>query len=289
MSNRPSVLQLQPTDNVAIALEDLPPGAELGMAEAIAAEAIPRGHKVALRAIARGERVRKYGQVIGEATAAIEAGRHVHVHNLAFCPSEADHSIGNSPPGELSLPASPHTTFMGLRRSDGRVATRNYIGVVTSVNCANTVARLIADQFRFPGALAEFPNVDGIVALTHAQGCAAGSDSEATDLLRRTIGGYLGHPNFAAVLVVGLGCESNQIDRLLDQQGLAADARIRPFVIQEMGGTARTVQGGVGQIRELLPDANRVAREPVPLSHLKLGLQCGGSDGFSGFTANPAL
>ncbi len=289
MENRPPALQLDATDNVAVALRELNPGDALGIGRVTAAEPVKRGHKVALRDIARGEAVRKYGQIIGQATAAIAPGRHVHTHNLSFIASTADHSIGLAARPTEFVPEARRAEFQGILRAGGEAATRNYIGVVTSVNCANTAARLIAEQFRGPQALADFPHVDGVVALTHALGCAAGSDGEAADMLRRTMGGYLRHPNFAAVLVVGLGCESNQIDRLLDEQGLAANDRVHRYVIQELGGTAKTVRGGVDRIRELLPGANEARRRALPVSHLKLGLQCGGSDGFSGLTANPAL
>ena len=144
-------------------------------------------------------------------------------------------------------------------RPDGQIATRNYIGILTTVNCSATVARLIADQFRGQQALAAFPNVDGVVALTHALGCAGGSEGEAAELLRRTIGGYARHPNFAAVLVVGLGCESNQLDRLLADEGIDAGGRVQPYVIQEMGGTNATVGAGVERIQNILPDANPLA------------------------------
>jgi altronate hydrolase len=157
------------------------------------------------------------------------------------------------------------------------------------VNCSATVARLISQQFHGPGALADFPNVDGIVSLTHKSGCAAGAEGEAISLLRRTIAGYARHPNFAAVLIIGLGCEANQLNRLCEAEGIPVGGRVHPYVIQETGGTNATVRAGVDKIKELLADANRVSRQTLPAKYLKLGLQCGGSDGFSGITANPAL
>jgi altronate hydrolase len=187
-------------------------------------------------------------------------------------------------------------TFDGIVRQEpwrnGRVATRNYIGVLTSVNCSATVARAIADHFRRdirPEALEPYPNVDGVVALTHGMGCATASDGEELLVLRRTLGGYARHANFAAVLIVGLGCETNQIQGLVAQEGLAEGAALRTFSIQDSGGTAKTVARGVEMVRQMLPAANRVRRRPVPASHLVVGLQCGGSDGYSGISANPAL
>ncbi len=289
MSNRPPILHLNANDNVAVALQDLKPGDVLGFGEVSASQPVPRGHKVAVQPIAAGQPVRKYGQIIGEATLAILPGHHVHGHNLVFRPSTVDHAIGTALRRQELLPEDKRATFQGIRRESGEIATRNYVGVITTVNCANTAARLIADQFRGPNGLADYPNVDGIVPLTHALGCAGGTEGEGADLLRRTIGGYLRHPNFAAVLILGLGCESNQVDRLLKDEGIPQDGRVNRYVIQEAGGTAKTVRGGVDRIKELLAEANRAERQALPVGHLKLGLQCGGSDGFSGLTANPAL
>ncbi len=179
---------------------------------------------------------------------------------------------------------------MGIVRPDGTIATRNYIGVLTTVNCSATVARQISDWFRMhPEELAPYPNVDGVVALTHKDGCAGGAESEGTKLLRRTIGGYAKHANFGAVVMVGLGCESNQLPRLVTEEGLAAGQRIQTLVMQEVGGTRKTIEAAVARIRELLPIVNDVKRARVPAKHLVLGMQCGGSDGFSAITANPAL
>ena len=251
---------------------------------------IPPGHKVAVRAIAAGQPVRRYNQIIGNATQAIAPGQHVHTHNLEFSSFARSHEAaqGQQPTAYVDAPA----TFQGYVRGDGQVATRNYIGVLTSVNCSATAARAIADHFRrdiHPQALADFPNIDGIVALTHGMGCATASDGEELQVLRRTLGGYARHPNFAAVLVVGLGCETNQIQGLIAQEGLQEGARLVTFNIQDSGGTSKTVARGIEVIRQLLPEANRVQRQPVSAGHLTVGLQCGGSDGYSGISANPAL
>jgi altronate hydrolase len=175
------------------------------------------------------------------------------------------------------VPAPAH--FQGIRRPDGRVATRNYIGILTSVNCSATVARMIASRASTDG----FPNVDGVVALTHGTGCGMAADGDGIRLLRRTLNGYARHPNFAAILVIGLGCEVNQLT------GFDLPVDTPTMTIQELGGTSATVRRGLEVIRELLPAANAVTRSPVPASELVLGLQCGGSDGYSGITANPAL
>ncbi len=285
--------RLHPMDNVVVAGADLQPGVTLPQTEVGAAVTcrtlVPAGHKVAVRAIAVGEPVRKYNQTIGFATAAIAPGEHVHVHNLGMGDSfERDHAFGADAHPTALAPESGRATFQGIVRPDGRVATRNYIGVLTSVNCSATAARMIADQFR-GAALADYPNVDGVVALTHGSGCGMGSAGDAIDTLRRTIAGYARHPNFAAVLIIGLGCESNQIDRLVEAEKLTPDEGLHTLVIQDIGGTAATVREGVRLIQGLLPKANAVTRQPVPVSHLTLALQCGGSDGYSGITANPAL
>ena len=220
----------------------------------------------------------------------IAPGQHVHSHNLEFGNFARDYAVGQgvTPTAYVAEPA----TFQGIVRPDGRVATRNYIGVLTSVNCSATVARAIADHFRrdiHPQALERYPNVDGVVALTHGAGCATDSEGEPLQILRRTLGGYARHPNFGALLLVGLGCETNQISGLMQQEGLQESARLHSFSIQDTGGTAKTVARGIELVEWMLEEANRVSRQPVPASHITVGLQCGGSDGYSGLSANPAL
>ncbi len=282
------VIRLHPDDSVVIARATLLPGAPVAPGVA-AAERIPAGHKVTVRPIAAGEAVRRYGQVIGFATAAIAPGRHVHVHNLGMGEFAKDYAWGaDARPTEFS---NEPAGFSGIRRPDGRLATRNYIGILTSVNCSAHVAGLIADVFRrnpFTGhdPLAEFPNVDGVVALTHKSGCGM-AEGAPLSLLRRTLAGYARHPNFSHVIALGLGCEVNQIGGLIEEQRLAG--RLRGMDIQTLGGTRKTVEAGVGFVREVLEEANRVTREPVPASELCIALQCGGSDGYSGVSANPAL
>ena len=283
-------IRIHPADNVVIARRQLLGGTVIADEGISIAGLVPPGHKVATKAIAKGEEVRRYNQIIGHATQPIAPGQHVHTHNLAFADFARTHEPGAGT--HATAYAQQPATFEGIVRPDGRIATRNYIGVLTSVNCSATAARAIADQFRrdiHPEALAAYPNVDGIVALTHGMGCATDSEGEELRVLRRTLGGYARHPNFAAVLVVGLGCETNQIQGLIAQEGLQEGARLITFNIQDTGGTAKTVARGVEIINKLLPEANRVKRQPVPASQLTVGLQCGGSDGYSGISANPAL
>ena len=283
------VIRLNPADDVVIARVDIPRDTALAGENVRTAHAIPAGHKIAVREIRAGSPVRRYNQIIGFATRDIRAGEQVHVQNLGMGDFERDYAFCADV--RATEPVVPQATFQGIVRRDGhnagKVATRNYIGVVTSVNCSATVAKLIARKFE--NRLDEFPNVDGVVALTHRTGCGMASDGEAIDLLRRTTAGYIRHANFHSVLLVGLGCESNQISTLLAAQGLARSDHLHAYTIQDKGGTRKAVEEGVARIRALLPDANRITREPVPASHLVLGLQCGGSDGYSGISANPAL
>jgi altronate hydrolase len=279
-------IRLHPDDDVVIARTQLVGGTLLADERVTVAGLVPPGHKVATRARRAGEPVRRYNQIIGFASRDIAPGEHVHLNNLQMGSFDRDYAFGADarPTEYVAEPA----TFMGIRRAHGRVATRNYIGILSTVNCSATVARGIADHFNRE-RLAAFPNVDGVVALTHGSGCGMDTHGEGMQLLRRTLAGYARHPNFAGVLVVGLGCEANQISSLFGAEQLTEGPLLRTFSIQDTGGTAKTIRHGIALVDEMLPHANAVAREPVPASHLVVGLQCGGSDGYSGITANPAL
>ncbi len=282
----PLTIRLNPADNVVVARADLLPGSEIAGENLQAHTYVPAGHKIATAAIGAGEAVRKYGQILGFAIEAITPGDHVHTHNMAMGDFARDYAFGvDAHPTE---PIDRPATFEGIVRADGRVATRNFLGILTTVNCSASAARFIAEQFR-GGALADFPNVDGVVALGHGTGCGMGSEGEPMDVLRRTIAGYARHPNFAGVLVLGLGCESNQITGLMRAEGLEEGPMLTAMTIQDTGGTTKTVREGVARLKAMLPAANDVRRQTVPASHLTLALQCGGSDGYSGITANPAL
>jgi altronate hydrolase len=282
----PLTIRLNAADNVVVARADLLPGIEIPGEGVRAAVHVPVGHKIATAPIAAGEAVRKYGQILGFAMEAIAPGDHIHTHNMAMGDFARDYAFGVD--AHATAPADRPVTFQGIIRANGRVATRNYLGVLTTVNCSASAARFIAEQFR-GGALAEFPNVDGVIALGHGTGCGMGIEGEPMALLRRTIAGYARHPNFAGVLVLGLGCESNQIAGLMRAEGLEEGPNLTTMTIQDTGGTTKTVKEGVARLKAMLPAANDVRRETVPASHLTLALQCGGSDGYSGITANPAL
>ncbi|HEY4171993.1 MAG TPA: altronate dehydratase family protein [Rhodopila sp.] len=284
----PPVIRLHPEDSVVIARATLLPGAPVGD-NVRATQRIPAGHKVAVRAISRGEAIRRYGQVIGFASDGIAPGQHVHVHNCEMGDFAKDYAYGvDARPTDFFEPAA---TFQGIRRPDGKVATRNYIGILTSVNCSAHVAGVVADMFRrnpFTGddPLADYPNVDGVVALTHKTGCGMTQD-EPLRVLRRTLAGYARHPNFSHVIVLGLGCEVNQIGGLMEEQRLAG--RLKAMDIQTVGGSRKTVAAGVAFVKDILAESNNVTRVTVPASELTVALQCGGSDGYSGVSANPAL
>jgi altronate hydrolase len=282
------VIRLHPDDNVVIARIDMAIGTPVPGYGFTCRSQVAAGYKIAARAIRQGEPVRKYNVVIGFAASDIAAGTMVHSHNLEFRDFERDYAFGaDYRPVEL-VPEAERATFQGIVRSNGEVATRNYIGVLATVNCSATVVHKIAEWFT-PERLAAYPNIDGVVAFSHGIGCGMEMSGEPMALLRRTMAGYARHPNLAAALIVGLGCERNQLAGLMDQEGLERSARLHTFVMQENGGTRSTIEAGIEAVKALLPEANRVERTTMPASHLKIGLQCGGSDGFSSITANPAL
>jgi altronate hydrolase len=279
-----TVIRLHPLDNVVVASGDLPQAAEIPRESVRPLEPIPAGHKMATAPLEAGQPILKYGQVIGVATCAIAAGAHVHSHNLASTAQRRGAELRPPVPRQES-----DRTFMGFRRADGRVGVRNYVGVLTSVNCSATVARLIAQEAERSRLVDEFPNVDGVVAITHNSGCGMADSGEGFDILRRTLWGTAANPNFGATMLVGLGCEVIQTERFALDFGLAGRASFREFTIQDAGGTRRAVDQGLELLRELLPIANAASRVVTPASELVIGLQCGGSDGWSGVTSNPAL
>ncbi len=282
---------LHPDDDVAIAKAQLAPGTEVrlsGDGSVRVVQAIPSGHKVALRAIRGGDPIRRYGQVIGVATRAVEAGEHVHSHNLAVGDVGHDYAFCEAwQPVEL-VPEPERASFLGFRRPDGRVGTRNYVAVLASVNCSSSATVAVVDRIERSGVLADYPNIDGVIALPHKGGCGAHIGSSALRQLQRTLAGTVDHPNVGGYVILSLGCEVNQPDDMIAATTLHEDAPL-VITIQEDGGFAKTVEQGVEAVLQLLPVANRAEREPVSASELVLALQCGGSDGWSGVTANPGL
>ena len=283
----PRTLRLNPKDNLIVAVDTVEAGTVV--AGTTAAARVPRGHKMATAKIAKGEPVLKFGQIIGFASEDILPGAHIHTHNCGFAAFDRDYAFAQDAKTELILPVEQQATFQGFRRSNGRVGTRNYIGVVTSVNCSATVARFIAEAVNKSGILAQYPTIDGVIPLVHSTGCGIDSDGETFEVLKRTTWGYACNPNMAGVLVVGLGCEGFQIQRMKDAYGLTESDTFRTMTIQETGGTKKTIAAGVEAVRNMLPIAGKAKRETMSASELMLALQCGGSDGYSGITANVAL
>ena len=275
--NNPITL-LHANDDVAIALRDIPAGAEIERGVKTSTD-IQAGHKIARRKLAIGDKIRRYQQIIGVASKGINPGDHVHSHNLSMTNFERDYGFC-----EDARPTDyfgEHRTFLGIKRSDGGIGTRNYIGVISSVNCSATVTKAIADHFR--GRLDDYPNVDGVIAMTHKSGCGLDAPVQGVETFKRCFSGFVGHPNFFRVIVVGLGCEIANLGDLL--AGKPGDS----MSIQTEGGSQSTLEKAVSLIEELLPEANRVERTELPISELKVALQCGGSDGHSGVSSNPAL
>ena len=279
-------LQLNPNDTVAIALTDIAANTILADFGVTTPTVIPRGHKIALHDMAAGDLVLRYGQIIGQALQPIAAGAHVHSHNLGMGPHSTDYAFSTD---STPLPPLPPRDFMGFHRADGQVGTRNYIGILTSVNCSGSVARFIAEAAEKDPVLQAMPNIDGYVAIVHSTGCGMSGVNEGYDTLMRTLKGYARNANFAGILLVGLGCEVMQVPDLVGQGRLRPDGNFRYMTIQQTGGTRATIERGLSVLREMAEVASRTVRARAPVSKLIIGLQCGGSDGYSGITANPAL
>jgi len=289
-----AVLRLREADSVAVAKRPLTAGLILsnGPSSLVVRQDIPPGHKIACRAVPAGDPVLKYGQVIGFASAAIQPGDHVHLHNLEAGSFGRDYEFGTDARPVAMHPPEEMRTFAGFPRPGGRVGTRNYVAVISSVNCSASVSRYVAERFRGPEFHREFPQVDGVLAFTHKGGCAMPmADNYRT--LQRVLAGVARHPNISAYLLIGLGCEVNQVQFLVKDQHLdeLKDGDIPPVVmtIQALGGVRKTVEAAAAEVARLLPRVNDLCRQPQPVSKLILGTNCGGSDGNSGITANPAL
>lgn len=281
-------IRLDPNDNVVVARAAIAAGTPVPDEQLTALQDVPAGHKLAARFIAKGEKVLKYNTVIGYAAKDLPPGTWMHSHNIAFGETDRDYRFGQDYQPVAILPPEQRAQFMGIVREDARVATRNYLGVFVVGNCGATAARKIADYFD-DERLADFANVDGVVPYVHEMGCGMEMTGEPMDLLRRTIAGHIRHPNTAGALVIALGCERNNIWSFLEQEKLMVGPKLQTLVIQDSGGMLETIAKGKDIIRAMLPEANKVERVPCSAEHITVGLQCGGSDGFSGLSANPAL
>ena len=277
-------VRLDAADNVVTAIKPLEAGVTIE--DTATAGLIPRGHKIATQSIATGEKIIKYNQVIGYATRDIAPGEHVHVDDCEFRATDVDYTFGTDIRPVTMVPEADRDTFQGYRRPDGRVGTRNYIAVLSSVNCSATACKMIADHFG-PEELAAYPNVDGVVAFTHGTGC--GNYGEGMKALQNVMWGYARHPNVGGVVMVGLGCEGNQIEWLMEAFGLEVGPRFQWMNIQNVAGLRRTIEAGIKKVEAMLPVVNDIEREACPASELTVALQCGGSDAWSGVTANPAV
>lgn len=287
MTQQSRMLTLHPQDNVAIALADISAGEIDFVSGVTVMQAVKQGHKIAIAKISAGQNVLRYGQTIGQATSDISPGEHVHVQNLGM--GEHSNDYAHATEVKTLSPSTVDRTFDGYHRADGRVGTRNYLGILTSVNCSGSVAKFIAEAAEKSGLLDDFPNIDGIVPITHGTGCGMSGENEGYDTLFRTLSGYAQHPNFGGILLIGLGCEVMQVSALVGGRPIRADGALRYMTIQQEGGTRKTIEKGLAELRSIAELANIATRQPAPVSQLMVGMQCGGSDGYSGITANPAL
>ena len=283
------LIRLGAADTVAVARFDIAADQLLGTESLRANQAIPRGHKVALVDMPVGAVALKYGQPIGIVSSAIRAGDHVHLHNLAMREIRESHEFCSNYHPAPTVPSSERRHFLGYSRPDGRAGTRNYIAVISSVNCSATVSKNVADYFNRQGGLKQRLNIDGVVALTQGGGCGVNNRGEGFRVLTRTLQGYARSPNVGGVLMIGLGCETNQVPQMVESYGLTLGPTFRTLTIQGAGGARKAIEAGCQEIEAMLDLVNACRREPQSLSHLKVGLQCGGSDGYSGISANPAL
>ena len=279
-----NLIVLNKNDNVGVSQFIIPEKTKIEGHEISTIDPIPFGHKVCLKTIKKGDPIIKYDQIIGFALDEIKPGQHVHSHNLEFREFKREFKVTDK---KHIVDEKADTFFNGILRDNGQVATRNYIGIVSTVNCSATVTKMIVERIKYSDILKDYPNIDGIVPITHSTGCGMNTESEGMQIFQRTIDGFKNHPNFSHVFVIGLGCECAQVS--LFDESLKKHNRIHFLTIQDEGGTKKIVDKVLSQIKNLLSEANSVERTSQPVSHLTLALQCGGSDGYSGITANPAL
>lgn len=287
-------IRLSPLDNVAVAVRQLQPGMDIAVSghQLTTGQRIAMGHKLALRPIKKNDAIVKYGQIIGFASQEIGPGSHVHTHNVTAGDFQRDYAFCSACPPTPPNPSHPRY-FQGYDRGDGRYGTRNYLAIISTVNCSASVSKYISERIRENGLLQQYPNVDGVVAITHKAGCAMQYGGEDHQQLDRTLAGFARHPNVAAYLLIGLGCETGQAVHLIEKQQLIQldGSGRKPTVlsIQECGGIKKTVEAGVEAVAKILPAINDIKRSRLGADKIILGTNCGGSDGNSGITANPAL
>lgn len=288
MSAKNLTIRLHPDDNVVVARVDIPAGTEIPEEGFVTKNDIPAGHKVACVDIEADGKVVKFATPICLSARPIAAGEHVHKHNVHTEPLEKDYAFCSEYKETELVPEDERIKFNGFVRESGKVGTRNYIGIFTTVLCCAGVAKGIADYFS-KEVMKQYPNVDGVIPFIVDTGCGMEQSGAPMDILRRCTGNYIKHPNIGAALIVGLGCERNNIDAFMQQEGIVETDRIKRFVIQEHHGSVQSIKDGIEIVKEFLEIANKDEREPASIEHLMVALQCGGSDGFSVISANPAL
>jgi altronate hydrolase len=294
-------VHLRSTDNVAVARQTIPAGSEIRTPNGTITvpNVVRLGHKFAVAPIKEGDAIQKYGQIIGFAGSNIALGDHVHTHNVVLGQFERDYAHASQIPTPLPPPAE-YRNFMGYDRGPSRAehqryGTRNYLAIISTVNCSAATSKYVAEKLRASGILKDYPNVDGVLPIVHKHGCAMAYDGDDHHQLNRTLAGFANHPNVAGYILIGLGCETGQATHLIESQKLSLQQLGKPkngplvLSIQDSGGIGKTVDAGVKAIAEMLPRANDVKRVSISAKHLILGTNCGGSDGNSGVTANPAL
>ncbi|MDA9598245.1 altronate dehydratase family protein [bacterium] len=279
-----NLIVLNKNDNVAVTPFIIPAKTKIEGQNISSIDDIPFGHKICLKPVNTGDPVIKYDQIIGFASKNIFPGEHVHSHNLEF--KEFDRSFKVIEKKSI-INEKTELFFNGIMRDNGQVATRNYIGIISTVNCSATVTKMISEKIKLSNILKDFPNIDGIVPITHSTGCGMNTESEGMQIFQRTIDGFKNHPNFSHVFVLGLGCECAQVNIFKDN--VKQHDRIHFLTIQDEGGTKKIVDKVLSEIKNLLKVSNNVKREPLSVNNITLALQCGGSDGYSGISANPAL
>ena len=282
------VIRLDDKDNVVVARIDIKAGVTIPDENITTLTEVPMGYKIATQLIKKGDPVKKYNIIIGFAKEDLPPGMMLHSHNIQFHDYQRDYAYSRDYVPTEVLPPEQRAKFMGFVREDGKIGTRNYIGIIAISHCAATVTQQIARYFT-EDKLADFPNVDGVVPFTHDQGCGGDSTPGPMAQLRRTLGGYAKHPNIAACILVGVGCERNDMTEFMNFMDLKESDTLKVIILEKEGGTRKSVEKGVAYVKGFLPKANEAHREPVSVEHLILGLKCGGSDGFSGLSANPAL
>ena len=279
-----NLIVLNKNDNVAVTPFIIPAKTKIEGQNISSIDDIPFGHKICLKTVNKGDPVIKYDQIIGFASKNINPGEHVHSHNLEFKDFDRKFKVIEK---KSIINEKSELFFNGIMRDNGQVATRNYIGIISTVNCSATVTKMISEKIKQSNILKDFPNIDGIVPITHSTGCGMNTESEGMQIFQRTIDGFKNHPNFSHVFVLGLGCECAQVDIFKDN--VKQHDRVHFLTIQDEGGTKKIVDKVLSEIKNLLVISNNVKREPLSVNNITLALQCGGSDGYSGITANPAL